>query len=47
MGSSGSKIDAHKIKAKENNKINKNIKIDESFKINEKKKMKMIELKNV
>ena len=46
MGSSGSKIDADKIKTKENNKINKNIKIDESFKLNEKKK-KMIELKNV
>ena len=37
MGSSGSKIDADKIKTKENNKINKNIKTDESFKINEKK----------
>jgi len=38
MGCGGSKIDADKIKTKENNKINKNIKIDESFKINEKKK---------
>ena len=38
MGSGGSKVNAHKIKTKENNKINKNIKIDESFKINKKKK---------